>query len=133
MSPASTATTFCKRHIGRCARRWAPCPSPPSIALVDGNRAPGLDIETQTIVGGDALVASIAAASIIAKVTRDRLMVALAEHYPVYGFEIHKGYGTPQSSRGNPPPWRLPRAPALLRPDPPGASPNQLAGAREEL
>ena len=66
------------------------------IALVDGNRAPGLAIETKTIVGGDAKVASIAAASIIAKVTRDRMMVALAGRFPVYGFETHKGYGTPQ-------------------------------------
>lgn len=69
---------------------------PPDVALVDGNRAPGLAVETITIVGGDRLVASIAAASIIAKVTRDRLMSELALRFPVYGFETHKGYGTPQ-------------------------------------
>ncbi len=71
-------------------------PVAPGIVLVDGNRAPGLAVETETIVGGDALVASIAAASIIAKVTRDRMMVELAARYPVYGFDTHKGYGTPQ-------------------------------------
>lgn len=71
-------------------------PAPPGIALVDGNRAPGLEVETITIVEGDARVASIAAASIIAKVTRDRLMVDFAMRFPVYGFDQHKGYGTPQ-------------------------------------
>lgn len=71
-------------------------PAPPDIALVDGNRAPGLAVETITIVDGDARVASIAAASIIAKVTRDRMMVECAVRFPVYGFEQHKGYGTPQ-------------------------------------
>lgn len=71
-------------------------PSPPGIALVDGNRAPGLAVETITVVDGDARVASIAAASIIAKVTRDRLMIDLAPRFPVYGFDQHKGYGTPQ-------------------------------------
>lgn len=74
----------------------ASLPSPPGIALVDGNRAPGLAVETITIVGGDARVASIAAASIIAKVTRDRLMIDVAARFPVYGFDQHKGYGTPQ-------------------------------------
>ena len=66
----------------------------PDIALVDGNRDPNLGIETETIVGGDGKSASIAAASILAKVTRDRLMEQYAEEYPAYGFEIHKGYGT---------------------------------------
>ena len=66
----------------------------PDIALVDGNRDPGLGVETETIVGGDGKSASIAAASILAKVTRDRLMERYAEQYPAYGFEIHKGYGT---------------------------------------
>jgi ribonuclease HII len=74
----------------------AALPSPPDIALVDGNRAPGLAVETTTIVGGDGLVASIAAASIVAKVTRDRMMIELAARFPAYGFERHKGYGTPQ-------------------------------------
>ncbi len=67
---------------------------PPRLALIDGNRAPPLDCETRTIIKGDARCLSIAAASIVAKVTRDRLMVRLAKEYPGYGFERHKGYGT---------------------------------------
>ena len=63
-------------------------------AMIDGNRLPKLDIPAQTIVGGDAKSMSIAAASILAKVTRDRLMLEYAEKYPQYGFEKHKGYGT---------------------------------------
>lgn len=67
----------------------------PNLALVDGNRAPDLDdIPVKTIVKGDSLSASIAAASILAKVTRDRLMEELDEKYPAYGFAVHKGYGT---------------------------------------
>ena len=66
----------------------------PHVALVDGNRAPALACEVKTIVGGDGRSLSIAAASIIAKVTRDRIMVALGEQYPDYGFARHKGYGT---------------------------------------
>jgi ribonuclease HII len=66
----------------------------PSLALIDGNRAPPLSIRTQTIIGGDAKSLSIAAASIIAKVTRDRIMHDLHKHYPDYGFDRHKGYGT---------------------------------------
>jgi ribonuclease HII len=68
----------------------------PVLALIDGNRTPPIPCAVQTIVGGDALCASIAAASIIAKVTRDRLMIALDTEYPGYGFAAHKGYGTPQ-------------------------------------
>jgi ribonuclease HII len=60
----------------------------------DGNRAPRLYCGVQTIVAGDARSLSIAAASIIAKVTRDRIMVALHEEFPGYGFARHKGYGT---------------------------------------
>jgi ribonuclease HII len=66
----------------------------PGIALVDGNRAPSLSCAVQTVVKGDALSLSIAAASIIAKVTRDRMMVALDAECPGYGFARHKGYGT---------------------------------------
>jgi ribonuclease HII len=66
----------------------------PTLALIDGNRAPPLSIRTQTIIGGDAKCLSIAAASIIAKVTRDRLMRNLDQQYPAYGFAKHKGYGT---------------------------------------
>lgn len=68
----------------------------PRLAIVDGNRAPRLPMEARTIVKGDAKCVSIAAASIIAKVTRDRLMISLAREYPGYGFEKHKGYGTPE-------------------------------------
>jgi ribonuclease HII len=70
--------------------------SKPRLALIDGNRAPDLRCQTRTIVGGDARCLSIAAASIVAKVTRDRLMVALGLELPNYGFERHKGYGTPE-------------------------------------
>ena len=66
----------------------------PDFCLVDGNRDPGLGIPTQTVVHGDGLCASIAAASILAKVSRDRLMVELDREYPQYGFAVHKGYGT---------------------------------------
>lgn len=66
----------------------------PDIALVDGNKKPSLDIAEQTIVKGDSKSANIAAASIIAKVSRDRYMLEMAEKYPEYQFEKHKGYGT---------------------------------------
>ncbi|MCH5350020.1 MAG: ribonuclease HII [Oscillospiraceae bacterium] len=64
------------------------------MALVDGNRLPALDCKAETVVKGDGLSASIAAASILAKVSRDRYMKKLAEEYPQYCFEKHKGYGT---------------------------------------
>ena len=64
------------------------------IALIDGNRLPNLDCEMKTVVKGDSLSASIAAASILAKVSRDRYMTELAEKYPEYRFDKHKGYGT---------------------------------------
>ena len=66
----------------------------PDIALVDGNRAKNFGVPVQTVVHGDSLSANIAAASILAKVTRDDLMLEMAEQYPQYGFEVHKGYGT---------------------------------------
>lgn len=66
----------------------------PKLALVDGNCDPELGIETVCIVGGDGKCADIAAASIIAKVTRDRLMFEYDERWPQYGFAGHKGYGT---------------------------------------
>jgi ribonuclease HII len=68
----------------------------PRLVLIDGNKAPRTTIATRTIVKGDAKCLSIAAASIIAKVTRDRIMMTLARDYPGYGFERHKGYGTPE-------------------------------------
>lgn len=67
---------------------------PADIALIDGNRAPPLSCKAETIIGGDATSLSIAAASIIAKVTRDRLMHELDRQYPDYHFASHKGYGT---------------------------------------
>ena len=66
----------------------------PDLALIDGNRAKDFGVPVKTVVKGDSLSANIAAASILAKVTRDNLMVEMAEKYPQYGFEIHKGYGT---------------------------------------
>ena len=66
----------------------------PGLVLVDGNRDPGLPFETECVVKGDGKCADIAAASILAKVTRDRYMLEQAERFPQYGFEKHKGYGT---------------------------------------
>jgi len=68
----------------------------PRVALVDGNQPPRLKCETRCIVQGDGKCLSIAAASIIAKVTRDRLMIELGKSFPKYGFERHKGYSTPE-------------------------------------
>ncbi|WP_253306950.1 ribonuclease HII [unidentified bacterial endosymbiont] len=67
----------------------------PSLVLVDGNCCPQLPMPTQAVVQGDSRVDAISAASIIAKVTRDREMIALDQHYPQYGFAQHKGYPTP--------------------------------------
>lgn len=66
----------------------------PDIALIDGNKTPGLSIAERSIIKGDAKSANIAAASILAKVTRDRYMLEMAEKYPEYQFQKHKGYGT---------------------------------------
>lgn len=66
----------------------------PTQALIDGNKLPQLSIPAQAIIGGDALIPAISAASIVAKVTRDRQLIALDELYPNYGFARHKGYGT---------------------------------------
>ncbi|HPC58137.1 MAG TPA: ribonuclease HII [Kiritimatiellia bacterium] len=75
------------RAIGELAR-------PPDLALVDGLPVKGLSVPHRAIVGGDAASLSIAAASVVAKVTRDRWLTELAAQYPDYGFERHKGYGT---------------------------------------
>ena len=64
------------------------------LCLIDGNRSEGICRPCRCIIKGDATCADIAAASILAKVTRDRYMLQLAEKYPEYGFEKHKGYGT---------------------------------------
>jgi len=66
----------------------------PALVLVDGNRLPALEVRAQAIVGGDARVAAISAASILAKVHRDRWCEELDQRYPAYGFAAHKGYGT---------------------------------------
>lgn len=65
-----------------------------NLVLIDGNKAPKMDFPTKTIIGGDALCLSIAAASIIAKTTRDRIMQDLSHEYPEYGWESNFGYGT---------------------------------------
>lgn len=69
------------------------CPVP-ELALVDGNRKEGLNFPAKCVIKGDATCADIAAASILAKVTRDRYMREMAKIYPQYGFDKHKGYGT---------------------------------------
>lgn len=68
----------------------------PAKVLVDGNRLPPLDVLAEAIVSGDALVPAISAASILAKVTRDRMLDELDQRHPAYGFARHKGYGTAQ-------------------------------------
>ncbi|CAB3789379.1 Ribonuclease HII [Paraburkholderia caffeinitolerans] len=68
----------------------------PTLAKIDGNRCPVLPVRSEAVIGGDALVPSISAASIIAKVTRDRMLLELHEAFPVYGFDAHAGYGTAQ-------------------------------------
>ena len=68
----------------------------PDLVLVDGIHKPDLDIKMESIIGGDALIKEISAASIIAKVYRDNLMIEYDKSYPLYGFKNHKGYGTKQ-------------------------------------
>jgi len=66
----------------------------PDLALIDGNREKDFGLPVKTVVKGDSLSLNIAAASVLAKVTRDDLMMEMAQKYPEYGFDIHKGYGT---------------------------------------
>ena len=66
----------------------------PALALIDGNRNKGIALPSRCVIGADGKCADIAAASILAKVTRDRYMLEMAEKYPQYGFDRHKGYGT---------------------------------------
>ena len=80
--------------LGAMTQAVCNLPSSPAIALIDGNKCPRLDCPAKALVKGDQLSLSIAAASIIAKVTRDRLMREMALEHPQYGFERHKGYGT---------------------------------------
>ena len=77
--------------MDRAIHKLAP---PPDYALIDGNRNRGITVPNETVVKGDARSASIAAASILAKVSRDRYMAEMAEKYPQYEFERHKGYPT---------------------------------------
>ena len=72
----------------------------PRLALVDGNRDPGLPLPTQLVVKGDGTSAHIAAASVLAKVTRDHLMTEYAREYPGYGWEKNKGYGSKEHYEG---------------------------------
>lgn len=67
---------------------------PPDLVLIDGNREKNFGIPVKTVIKGDSLSANIAAASILAKVTRDDLMLEMAKQYPEYQFDVHKGYGT---------------------------------------
>ncbi len=78
------------------ARAVAALDPVPDHVLVDGNRLPALPVPATAVVGGDRLCLSVAAASIVAKVTRDRLMADLARHFPGYGWERNAGYGTPE-------------------------------------
>lgn len=78
------------------SRACAALERPAEFALIDGNRLPALACPARAIVSGDARVLSIAAASIAAKVTRDRMMTALAAEHPGYGWERNRGYGTPE-------------------------------------
>lgn len=75
-------------------RALAQLPITPELALIDGNRERDFGLPAKTVIKGDSLSANIAAASILAKVSRDDLMLEMAREYPQYGFEIHKGYGT---------------------------------------
>ena len=77
--------------MDRAVRGLSPAPA---LALIDGNHSAGISVPTRCVVKGDASCADIAAASILAKVSRDRFMLELAAQYPEYHFEQHKGYGT---------------------------------------
>ena len=77
--------------MNRAIEKLAP---QPALALIDGNRSTGVTVNNRCIVKGDAKCADIAAASVLAKVTRDRYMLEMAQRYPEYHFEQHKGYGT---------------------------------------
>jgi ribonuclease HII len=82
------------------ARAVRALPVPAHFALVDGNDAPALPCPCETLVGGDGISVSIAAASIVAKVTRDRIMMALHDQHPGYNWRSNKGYGTADHLRG---------------------------------
>ena len=77
--------------MNRAIKQLSPAPE---LALIDGNRTKGIEVPARCVVKGDSKCADIAAASVLAKVTRDRYMLEMAEKYPQYRFEQHKGYGT---------------------------------------
>ena len=113
---------------------------PPQHALVDGLPVQTLGFPHTAVVSGDALSYSIAAASILAKVSRDRLMIEYDRQYPGYGFAGHKGYGTPEHVAALKERGTLPHPPPILRPAAPGAggvswltTANALAGASETM
>lgn len=113
------ATDIRKASLLAMSRAFASLPFAPAFALVDGRDRPEVPCEVEAVVRGDAAVASIAAASIVAKVVRDRLMRRLCAHYPVYGFSRHVGYATPEhraaiSAHGACPYHRLSFAPFRL-------------------
>jgi ribonuclease HII len=86
-----------RRSVLRAARRAAQRLGAPGLVLVDGlDTIPGLDFPQRAVVDGDATSLSVAAASVLAKTVRDRFMARLGEEFPAYGFERHKGYGTPE-------------------------------------
>ncbi|GAA3196853.1 ribonuclease HII [Actinocorallia longicatena] len=85
-----------RSNITGMRRALAALPVRPSYVLSDGFRVPGLEAPTLPVIKGDRAVACIAAASVVAKVTRDRIMEALHGDHPQYGFDVHKGYNTPE-------------------------------------
>lgn len=101
IAPAAVVDSINVLRAGQLAmeRAVAGLRSVPHVALIDGNRPPALRCEIRAVVNGDALIGSIAAASIMAKVTRDRLMASLDTPYPGYGFASHKGYSAPAHLR----------------------------------
>jgi ribonuclease HII len=88
-------TNILRASLAAMHRAVAALSRQPEFVYVDGNQLPKWDYESQAVVKGDSRVAAIAAASIVAKVTRDREMIALEQTYPGYGFAKHKGYPTP--------------------------------------
>ncbi len=98
LGAASVAEIAARNILGASllamARAVARLPTPPDLALIDGNRAPALACPVRCVVGGDGRSLSIAAASIVAKVARDRAMTRLAARWPGYGWEANAGYGT---------------------------------------
>lgn len=88
------ASDIRKATLLAMSRALAALPAPPAHALIDGRDRPDAPCPVEAVVKGDATVCSIAAAAIVAKVTRDRMMARLCAHYPAYGFSRHAGYGT---------------------------------------